>query len=98
MLESAGEHSEVAQNPPPTVRLMDFGESGLLYELLFWTYSAWRIEYIKSEIRIAVFERFRQEKIEIPYPQRDINLRFGWEELVEKATKNNRGNSNNPNT
>ncbi|GAB3163900.1 mechanosensitive ion channel family protein [Telluribacter humicola] len=98
LLSSAGEHSEVAQNPPPTVRLMDFGESGLMYELLFWTYSAWRIEYIKSEIRFVIFERFRQEKIEIPYPQRDINLHFGWEDLIEKVTKNDKGNSNNPNT
>lgn len=98
LLLSASEHSEVAQNPPPTVRLMDFGESGLMYELLFWTYSAWRIEYIKSEIRIAVFDRFRQEKIEIPYPQRDINLHFGWEELVERVINKNKGNSNEPGT
>ncbi|WP_247233227.1 mechanosensitive ion channel family protein [Telluribacter sp. SYSU D00476] len=98
LLLSAREHSEVAQNPPPTVRLMDFGESGLMYELLFWTYSAWRIEYIKSEIRIAVFDRFRHEKIDIPYPQRDINLHFGWEELVERMINKNKGNSNEPGT
>ncbi|HEV7348511.1 mechanosensitive ion channel family protein [Telluribacter sp.] len=94
LLSSAQEHKEVAQNPPPTVRIMDFAESGLQYEVLFWSYSAWRIEYIKSEIRFVIFERFQEAKIEIPYPQRDINLHFGWEDLIEKV----KGKNDNPNS
>jgi small-conductance mechanosensitive channel len=89
LLTCARDHTEVAQNPPPSVRIMDFGESGLQYELLFWSYSAWRIEYIKSDLRFAIFDRFKQEKIEIPYPQRDLNLHFGWEDLVDKFNEKN---------
>ncbi|TDB60029.1 mechanosensitive ion channel family protein [Arundinibacter roseus] len=84
LLAAAQTHAEVAQNPPVTVRLMDFGESGMHYELLFWTYSAWRIEYVKSEIRFELIEKFRENSIEIPYNQFDLNLKQGWEGFVEK--------------
>ena len=82
LLSSVQGHSEVAQNPTPLVRIKDFGNSGVIYELLFWTYSAWRIEHIKSEIRFVIFERFRAEGIEIPFNQYDLNLKQGWDEFA----------------
>ncbi|MPR33583.1 mechanosensitive ion channel family protein [Salmonirosea aquatica] len=84
LLASVQGHSEVAQNPMPIVRLNDFGNSGIVYELLFWTYSAWRIEHIKSEIRFVIFEKFRAEGIEIPYNQYDLNLKQGWDEFADR--------------
>ncbi|GAB2784787.1 mechanosensitive ion channel [Rhabdobacter roseus] len=87
LLASAKAHPELAPDPEPTVRLRDFGDSGVYYELLFWTFSAWRIEYIKSDIRFDAFARFRAAGIEVPYPQQDLHLRSGWEGLrAERAT------------
>ncbi len=84
LLSAVKDHTEIARNPSPVVRLMDFGNSAIQYELLFWTYSAWRIEYIKSEIRFVIFERFRQEGIEIPFNQYDLNLKQGWEDFADQ--------------
>jgi len=84
LLSAVRDHSEIAHNPTPTVRLMDFGSSGIMYELLFWTYSAWRIEYIKSEIRFVIFEKFRAEGIEIPFNQYDLNLKQGWDTFADR--------------
>jgi small-conductance mechanosensitive channel len=84
LLDSVKGHTEIAHNPAPTVRLMDFGNSGIMYELLFWTYSAWRIEYIKSEIRFVIFENFRQNGIEIPFNQYDLNLKTGWADFADR--------------
>lgn len=84
LLEAVTDHSEIAKNPSPTVRIKDFGNSGVIYELLFWTYSAWRIEYIKSEIRFIIFERFREFGIEIPFNQYDLNLKKGWDNFADR--------------
>lgn len=84
LLASVQGHGEVAQNPTPLVRLKDFGDSSVLYELLFWTYSAWRIEHIKSEIRFVIFERFKQEDIEIPFNQYDLNFKQGWDGFADR--------------
>ncbi len=91
LLASVQGHGEVAQNPTPLVRLKDFGDSSVLYELLFWTYSAWRIEHIKSEIRFVIFERFKQEDIEIPFNQYDLNFKQGWDGFADRL-KGGKGN------
>jgi len=84
LLDAVKEHPEIAKNPSPTVRINGFGNSGVIYELLFWTYSAWRIEYIKSEVRFVIFEKFREEDIEIPFNQYDLNLKQGWDGFADK--------------
>lgn len=68
----AHRHEKVADQPAPHVRLLDFSESGIVYELLFWTADAWNIDLIKSDLRYAVLEEFRKKNIEIPYPQRVV--------------------------
>ncbi len=68
-------HEKVADQPAPHVRLLDFSESGIVYELLFWTADAWNIDLIKSDLRYAVLEEFRKKNIEIPYPQRVVWLK-----------------------
>ena len=84
LLDTVKEHAEIAKNPTPLVRINDFGNSSVIYQLLFWTYSAWRIEHIKSEIRFVIFEKFREEGIEIPFNQYDLNLKQGWDGFVDR--------------
>lgn len=69
------QHRDVVEKPAPIVRLQDFGENGLHFDLLFWTQNVWRIESLKSEIRFTVFKTFKEHKITIPYPQRDLHLK-----------------------
>ncbi|MBT8491480.1 MAG: mechanosensitive ion channel, partial [Deltaproteobacteria bacterium] len=62
----------VCKTPAPQIRFRDFGDSSLDFELLFWTDRPKTRGIIESDINFRIFERFKQESIEIPFPQRDL--------------------------
>jgi len=75
MLEEAGKHARVMQEPPPKVFLKNFGESGIDLELSAWINDPEEGQQnLRSEINLAIWRRFQQEGIEIPYPQRVVRL------------------------
>ena len=75
LLETASEHPQVLPDPFPKVEFQDFGDSSLNFRLHFWSYEFFRSEFVKSDIRFAIMEKFAANDIEIPFPQRDIWLR-----------------------
>ena len=75
LIECASEHTEVENTPEPFVRFVDFGNSSLDFELYFWSMRNFHIENIKSDLRFLIDKKFRENKIHIPFPQRDIHLR-----------------------
>jgi small-conductance mechanosensitive channel len=70
----ADEHPRVVKEPKPFVRLFDFGNSSIDLVLLFWSDEVFRVENIKSEIRIRILEKFHENNITIPFPQRVVHL------------------------
>lgn len=77
MKEAAQNHRYVAKLPLPEVELMDFADSGVIYEVAFWTANTWDVDRTKSDIRFAIFEFFKQNQIEMPYPQRVLWVKKG---------------------
>lgn len=75
LLSCAGEHKKISNEPVPFVRFTDFGESSLDFELYFWSTETFRVENIKSELRYQIFAEFAKNKIQIPFPQRDVHLK-----------------------
>ena len=75
LLYCAGEHKIISNEPAPFVRFTDFGESSLNFELYFWSTETFRVENIKSELRYQIFAEFAKNKIQIPFPQRDVHLK-----------------------
>jgi small-conductance mechanosensitive channel len=75
LLECVKAHRDVVEKPGPFVRLQNFGDNGVHFELLFWTYNVWRIENLKSDIRYSIFRAFKENRITIPFPQRDVHVR-----------------------
>ncbi|MBA2404056.1 MAG: mechanosensitive ion channel [Bdellovibrionales bacterium] len=75
LLEVGENEPGVLKNPPPQVRLTDFGESGLNFSLLVWTkeYSD-RKGALKSLLNFAVLKSFKKANIRIPFPQRDVHI------------------------
>lgn len=68
----------VLKEPLPELLFVGFGESSLKFELSIWTSVYTRKPFIlKSQLYYEIFERFKAEGIEIPYPQRDIHIRTG---------------------
>jgi small-conductance mechanosensitive channel len=74
----ASEHQGVLEEPHPLVRFDDFGESSLDFTLLVWLNSPRTEPIVASDLRFAIDRAFRENGIEIPFPQRDLHLRSGW--------------------
>ena len=75
MLEAAKEHPQVNQHPAPRIAFEDFGDSALIFTLYFFSEELWLIEFVRSDLRFSIIERFRKSGIHIPFPQRDMWLR-----------------------
>ncbi|MEZ4961577.1 MAG: mechanosensitive ion channel [Saprospiraceae bacterium] len=75
LLQAAKEHPKVLTTPSPSVQFRNFGDSSLDFELLFFSDDFIRIEFVKSEIRMTIDRLFRQNGVQIPFPQRDLWLK-----------------------
>jgi small-conductance mechanosensitive channel len=63
--------------PKPSVQFLGFGESSLDFRLLVWTDRPRRYPHIKSDINYRIARLFRENRIEIPFPQRELRVRNG---------------------
>ncbi|WP_319418948.1 mechanosensitive ion channel family protein [Pleurocapsa sp. FMAR1] len=77
LLQAAEEHLEVLRNPSPQVFFTEFADSSLNFELLVWTSDPSRQAPLKSDLYFRIKELFEEQQIDIPFPQRDINLKMG---------------------
>lgn len=64
---------KVAKTPEPFVRFNDYADSALIFNVYFWSSDPFRVENLKSELRVKYFEAFRENDIEIPFPQRVVH-------------------------
>ncbi|MEO5572269.1 MAG: mechanosensitive ion channel domain-containing protein [Bacteroidia bacterium] len=58
----------------PRVRLSKFGEQALHMELLYYTREVFRIGFLKSDLRMEILKRFREENIKFPLPNYNLNF------------------------
>lgn len=75
LLRAAEENESVLSEPPPRIQFRDFGNSSLDLELFFFSNKFFGIEYIKSDLRFAIESLFKENGIQIPFPQRDLWIR-----------------------
>ncbi len=73
LIEAASEHGKVSSRMQPQARMVNFGDSSLDFELLFWSYEMFMIEFVKSDLRISINKKFNENGIVIPFPQRDLH-------------------------
>lgn len=74
LLQAAIEHPKVLKKPEPSVIFEDFGDSALLFRLVFSINDSFQAVIPKSEIRFKINKLFKEHKISIPFPQRDIRV------------------------
>ncbi|UVC11620.1 mechanosensitive ion channel family protein [Rhizobium sp. TH2] len=79
LLEIARSHPLVLTMPEPNVGFQSFGEFALNFELRFYLSDLFQGGPVRNDIRVAIIERFRQEGIVIPKPERNINIRVDGE-------------------
>ncbi len=82
--KSALEHPEIKDESSIIGRFINFGNSSLDFELLFFSKNIFRIENVKSEIRIIINRKFIENNITIPFPQIDLHLKSNNTEILTK--------------
>ncbi len=74
MLDEARKNPLVLEKPDPYFALLNFGDSSVDVSLRCQVARPEDQWQVSCELREAVFERFRQENIEIPFPQRVVTM------------------------
>jgi len=76
MVQAATESKRVLKSPAPRVWLRAFGESSVDHEILVWIADPEAgVGNVQSEILNRVWVLFKENDIEIPFPQRDIRIK-----------------------
>jgi len=74
LLQIAGDIPNVLRYPRPDVIFTDFGDSALIFVLRLWTDVDHMLE-VDTNVRFKIDKNFRENNIEISFPQRDIHIR-----------------------
>ena len=82
LLLVAETNPRVLKYPECRVLFVDFGESSLDFELRVWINDPQEgIESVRSALRFEIWKIFKENAIEIPFPQRDLYIKSGLEGL-----------------
>lgn len=76
--QAIAENRDILSEPPPLVVFDDFGDSALIFEMLFWcriTGGEKELRIVRSDLRYRIDELFRENDITIAFPQRDLHLK-----------------------
>jgi small-conductance mechanosensitive channel len=74
LIEVAGGNGNVVSEPEPRVRFRQFGDSALMFELLCWATEPAVRGRTMHEINCAIYRKFKELEITIPFPQRDVHI------------------------
>ncbi len=91
-IETSLKHPQVLANPRPNLIFIAYGESSIDFNLLVSTIEPEFSLKIRSDLYYMLWKVFAENDITIPFPQRDLNLGFGWDQLV--MSSDNRGKPN----
>ncbi|QGX94510.1 mechanosensitive ion channel family protein [Haloplanus rallus] len=74
ILEEAHAHPDILEDPAPSVRLTELGDSSVVLKSRVWIDDPSRSDFVKTrgEYVTGVKERFDEEDINIPYPNRTL--------------------------
>ena len=76
VLMDVAEHAaDICHDPEPRVRFRNFGGSSLDFELLGWVDEPVLRGRVLDAMNCAVYKRFQQENIEIPYSKQDVYIK-----------------------
>ncbi len=76
LVAAAVKNPHVMTQPAPSARFLAFGDSALEFELRVWTETrSDNPRAFQSEMNFLIWEEFKNRKIEVPYPQRDLYIK-----------------------
>ena len=76
IIDAAIEHPECSKTSKPDCFLDEFADSSVNFKLFFWVddvLMAYRRP--KSDVMFSIWRKFKENNIEIPFPQRDVHVK-----------------------
>jgi potassium efflux system protein len=86
LMEVARSSDRVLTEPQPMVLFLNFGDSSLDFQLRVWIPDFNDRRIIQSALIREIDRRFREEGVEIPFPQQDLHLRSVDAEAAGRLT------------
>ena len=75
-IEAAAASARVMREPGPSCHLRAFGDSSIDFVLRFWIRDPREgLGSVRNAVMLALWDAFKREGIEFPYPQREVNLK-----------------------
>ena len=76
LLDVADKEEGVLKSPKPDVLFDEFADSSLNFKLRIWTSTYITTPgVLKSKLYFEIFKKFKENNIEIPFPQRDLHIK-----------------------
>tara|TARA_S200000501_G_scaffold214045_1_gene200987 strand:- start:3352 stop:4284 length:933 start_codon:yes stop_codon:yes gene_type:complete len=75
LMDIAQSNEQVCNDPLPRVRFREFGDSALIFQLLFWIEKPEMRGRVVDSVNSVIYNRFIDHNIEIPFPQRTIHIK-----------------------
>jgi len=83
MTAAAAEFPRVLKDPKPAARLVGFGDSAINLDLRIWIKDPEKgVTNIKSNVQLKIWDLFKQQGIEFPFPQHDLHIKTPTELTV----------------
>jgi small-conductance mechanosensitive channel/CRP-like cAMP-binding protein len=74
MREAAGSILRISIEPQPQVRIAEFSDSAITYEILYWIEDYLWAHEIEAAIRERIWYAFNRHGIDIPFPIRQVKI------------------------
>ena len=76
MVEAALDAPRVLKSPKPKTLLLEFGDSSVKFDIRVWIRDPEEgVGSVRSEILNRIWWKFKENDIEIPFPQRDLHIK-----------------------
>ncbi len=83
MTEAVSDHPEVLKDPAPGCLFLGFGDNSLDFQARAWTGKTSQWVNVQSDLAVAMNKALKDAGVEIPFPQRDLNLKIVDKEVLE---------------
>jgi small-conductance mechanosensitive channel len=86
-IEAAAATPRVLDVPGPSCHLRAFGDSSVDFALRFWIRDPREgLGSVRSTVMLAMWDAFKREGVEFPFPQRDVNVKEPVRVVVERGS------------
>lgn len=88
MMKAAAESPRVLKTPSPNVWMTEYGDSSVNFEILAWIRDPEEgVGNVRSDVLKRLWWLFKENDVEIPFPQRDVHLRDLPPELLHALSR-----------